>query len=268
MGDDPATSVTNPDARFHHVENAYVAGPALHPSVGSPNPMLTGTALARRLAERLAPVGASLPAADPGYQLLFDGSNLSKWRMTTIRNQPGKDDPGRFYIVGGALETAPGTDLGLLWYTEPAPADYILRLEWLRRRDDNNSGVFIRFPHPESAGYNNTAWVAINFGFEVQIDQLARDDGDSIHLTGAIYGVAAPNNPGALPVNAPGDWNHFEIAVQGQTYDVTLNGTHITHFVNPDNARGLPSSPGNPSFIGLQTHTGRVSFRNIQLKQL
>jgi choline dehydrogenase-like flavoprotein len=268
MGEDPARSVTNPDARFHYVENAYAVGPALHPSVGSPNPMLTGTALARRLADKVAPVPTSIPVADQGFQLLFDGSEVSKWRMSTIKNQPGRDDPGRFFIVDGALEAAPGTDLGLLWYTEPAPADYILRLAWLRRRDDNNSGVFVRFPHPDSKGYNNTAWVAINFGFEVQIDQLARDDGNPIHLTGAIYGFQAPNNPGALPVKPLGEWNEFEIKVQGQTYDVTLNGTPITHYVNPDPARGLPSAGGNPSFIGLQTHTGRVAFRNIQLKPL
>jgi hypothetical protein len=268
MGDDPANSVTNADGRFHHVENAYAVGPALHPSVGSPNPMLTGTALARRLAEKLAPVPTSVPEAASGFQLLFDGANASKWRMSTIKNQPGHDDPGRFYLVDGALEAAPGTDLGLLWYTEPMPADYVLRLEWLRRRDDNNSGVFVRFPDPESKGYNNTAWVAVNFGFEIQIDQLAPDDGNPIHLTGAIYGFQGPNNPDSLPVKPSGEWNEFEIKVQGQTYDVTLNGTHITHYVNPDAGRGLATAPGHPSFIGLQTHTGRVAFRNVQLKPL
>jgi choline dehydrogenase-like flavoprotein len=268
MGDDPATSVTNADGRFHHVENAYVAGPALHPSVGSPNPMLTGTALARRLADKLAPVPASAPVADPGFQLLFDGADVSKWRMSTIKNQPGRDDPGRFVVVNGALEAAPGTDLGLLWYTEPAPADYILKLEWLRWRDDGNSGVLIRFPHPGSKGYDNTAWVAFDFGFEVQIDQLARDDGAPVHLTGAIYGFAGPSDPAALPVKGPGEWNQFEIKVQGQTYDVMLNGVHITHFTNTDGNRGRPTAPGSPSFVGLQTHTGRIGFRNIQLKQL
>ena len=53
MGTSPATSVTTPYGRVHHVVNAYVAGPALLPSIGSPNPMLSGIALARRLAEHL-----------------------------------------------------------------------------------------------------------------------------------------------------------------------------------------------------------------------
>jgi hypothetical protein len=38
--------------------------------------------------------------------------------------------------------------------------------------------------------------------------------------------------------------------------------------VNTDAARGLPSTPAAPSFIGLQTHTGRVAFRNIQIRAL
>src|SRR6266542_2255110 len=59
MGDNPSDSVTDANCRFHSVTNTYVAGPALFPSAGSPNPMLTGIALARRLGDHL------LPAAPP-----------------------------------------------------------------------------------------------------------------------------------------------------------------------------------------------------------
>ncbi len=253
MGDDPATSVTDAAGRFHHVDNAYVAGPALHPSVGSPNPMLTGTALARRLADTIAQT--PLFVADPGFQALFDGADLGAWRMSTIRNQPGHDDPGRFIVVDAGVEAVTGTDLGMLWHSAPAPADFILKLEWRRWSDDDNSGVFIRFPNPDSKGYNNTAFVAADFGFEIQIDQLGRNDGAGVHKTAAVYGLAAAADPANLPVNPPGQWNQFEIRAQGQTYDVTLNGTHVTHYVNPDAARGLPTTPAAPSFIGLQTHT-------------
>lgn len=47
-------AVTDVFGRFHETPNAYVAGPALFPQAGSPNPMLTGVALARRTAEFLA----------------------------------------------------------------------------------------------------------------------------------------------------------------------------------------------------------------------
>ncbi|MCC6555617.1 MAG: DUF1080 domain-containing protein [Polyangiaceae bacterium] len=269
MGGDPLTSVTDTNGRFHSVSNAYVAGPALFPSVGSPNPMLTGVALAKRLADHLLQAPPVTP--DPGFTLLFDGARMDRWRMSTIKNQPGRSNPGTFLVVDGSLESVPGTDLGLLWHTDPTPPSFILKLQWLRWRDDDNSGVLIRFPHPDGKGYDNTAYVAIHFGFEVQIDQQATNP---IHRTGAIYDLAAPASPDALPVKPPGEWNDYEIHVQGQDYKVFLNGVQITTFrfavgsdpAHPD--RGLPSTPGDPRFIGLQTHTGRVAFRRIQIKRL
>ncbi|HET7238049.1 MAG TPA: GMC oxidoreductase, partial [Terrimicrobiaceae bacterium] len=110
MGINASASVTNGDCRFHHVANTYVAGPALFPTIGSPNPMLTGTALAQRLGDHLV---VSPPQADPGFALLFDGMSPSSWQMSTISNQPGRDNPGRFHVVDAGLESAPGTDLGL-----------------------------------------------------------------------------------------------------------------------------------------------------------
>jgi choline dehydrogenase-like flavoprotein len=53
MGDDPATSVTNPVGQFHHISNAYACDQSIFPTVGSVNPVLTGLTLASRLADRL-----------------------------------------------------------------------------------------------------------------------------------------------------------------------------------------------------------------------
>jgi choline dehydrogenase-like flavoprotein len=54
MGDDPATSVTDTNGRFHHVANAYCIDQALFPTVGSANPALTGLTLTRKIAEHIA----------------------------------------------------------------------------------------------------------------------------------------------------------------------------------------------------------------------
>jgi hypothetical protein len=130
-------------------------------------------ALARRLAESMI-VPPFTP--DPGFTMLFDGADTSQWRMSKITNQPGRDNPGTFLVVDGSLESLPGNDLGLFWNIDPTPPDFILKLEFLRWRDDDNSGVFLRFPDPNSKGYNNTAYVAIDFGFEVQIDEIGQGD--------------------------------------------------------------------------------------------
>jgi choline dehydrogenase-like flavoprotein len=269
FGDNVGQSVTDADAKFRGVTNLYAVGPAVFPTVGSPNPMLTGTALARRLADLLSQFAPTTP--DPGFTMLFDGTSLSGWRMSTIRNQPGHDDPGRFILVDGALEAVTGTDLGLLWHATPTPADFTLKLEWRSLRADDNSGVFVRFPDPASKSYDNTAFVGVDFGFEVQIDQLGQPDGAGIHLTGAIYRFQAPTS---VPVKPLGQWNTYEITAQGQHYTVTLNSVLVTDFTfvpgsdptHPE--RGLPSTNAVPRFVGLQTHTGRVAFRKVQIKAI
>jgi choline dehydrogenase-like flavoprotein len=268
MGDDPATSVTSPEGRLHFTDNVYAAGPCLFPSIGSPNPMLTGIALARRTGDLIV---NPPPVVAQGFQSLFDGRTFGDWRMSTIRNQPGRDNPGKFVIRRGALESRPGTDIGLLWLNRPTPARYVLRLEWLRSTASDNSGVFIAFPNPEAEGYDNTAWVAVNLGFEVQIDETAAPDGAPIHRTGAIYSFKGPTD-GPLVVFPVGEWNQYEITVDGANITVALNGTVINRFVfngDPQSPRrGQASTAQEPRFIGLQTHTGRVLFRNLQWRAL
>jgi hypothetical protein len=231
--------------------------------------MLTGTALARRLADKLAEFTPAAP--DPGFTMLFDGTSLDGWRMSTIRNQPGRDNPGRFILVDGDLEALTGTDLGLLWHTKKTPPDFVLKLEWRAWRADDNSGVLLRFPSPDSKNYDNTSFVAVDFGFEVQIDELGQPDGAGVHKSGAIYSFAGPSS---VPVKPLGEWNEYEITVQGQQYSVRLNGINVTNFTfvagsdaaHPD--RGLPTTNAVPRFVGLQTHTGRLAFRRIQIKAL
>jgi hypothetical protein len=144
------------------------------------------------------------------------------------------------------------------------PANYILRLQWLRWEDAGNSGVFVRCPNPNSKGYDNTAYVAVNFGFEVQIDELGAPDGLAKHKTGAIYDQDSQTltQKAARPA---GQWNDYEIRVDGQTYTVLLNGDQVTKFVNLDAGRGIAAN----SFVGLQSHFGsRVAFRHIRFQAL
>lgn len=199
------------------------------------------------------------------WTTLFDGTLTPAWRMSTITNQPGNADPGRFEVVDRTLYAVPGSDIGLLWHTTPAPANFELALEWRHTSDDDNSGVFVRFPDPDSKGYNNTAYVAVDFGFEIQIDNKGFPDGAAKHTTGAIYNVHDQAFT-RVPTRPIGDWNELSIRVQGQVYTVTLNGVQTTRFENHSQTRGT----ANPAFIGLQTHPApcHVSFRAIRIRAL
>jgi len=278
MGDDSARSVTDFDGRFHALRNAYAVGPALFPTIGSPNPMLTGIALVRRTADRI--IAASKPPQpqlETGYQWLFDGTEdtFKNWQQV---------GGGDLFLVDGTLVAEPWGDIGLLYYVPSGFGDFTLRLQFRLDRPDDNSGVFVRFQDPQLAVprrsdptvsdfYVNKAWVAVDTGFEVQIDETAAGTppGLDMHRTGAIYsipvGTAADEQDYQRgPVLQPGEWNDYEIHVAGQTYTVKLSGQRTTVFTNNDAYRGK-SGGSDPAhgFLGLQTHTGRVAFRNIRI---
>jgi hypothetical protein len=62
------------------------------------------------------------------------------------------------------------------------------------------------------------------------------------------------------------------VRAEGQSYSVFLNGEIVTHHVYPGDAtrpsRALSGGPGDPRFVGLQAHTGVVSFRDVRLARL
>jgi hypothetical protein len=152
-------------------------------------------------------------------------------------------------------------------------ANFILRLQWLRWTERTNSGVFLRFPDPEAHGYNNTAFVPDDFGFEVQIDEF----GDApIHRTGAIYRKDNRTDGETLTqkaARAVGLWNDYEIRVEKQIYTVKLNGDTVCVFDNTARYpnRGVASTPATPAYIGLQCYAdpnSRIAFRHIRIETL
>jgi hypothetical protein len=106
--------------------------------------------------------------------------------------------------------------------------------------------------------------VADHFGYEVQIDELGQPDGSDKFRTGAIYAVDS-QTLSLQPARPAGEWNDYEIRVEGARFTVKLNGAQVTEFVNADPSRGQPTTATAPSFIGLQIHFGsRMAFRNIE----
>jgi choline dehydrogenase-like flavoprotein len=288
MGDDPNQSVTDADCRFHKVTNAYVAGPALFPRIGSPNPMLTGIAFVRRLGDHLMP-DPPLTTTETGFTYLFDGSDaqFANWQMAG----------GGFFSRFGRSMIAhqDGRGIGLLFYTPQRFENFILRLDFLlphpRGSNNDNSGVFVRFrdprlpdPAPDPVDSpNNAAFVAVHTGYEVQIDEEARGDtrfnepdGSFFSRTGAVYKIKSPG-PGAGQQDykntqnlAAERWHRYEIEVKNQDYIVRLNGQESTRFQrSPGDKRGNPPSiDPNSGFIGVQTHTGNVAIANVRISIL
>jgi Domain of Unknown Function (DUF1080) len=178
------------------------------------------------------------------FAYLFDGQSIDGWRMA---------GPGKFVLQSDrSLQSQGG--MGLLWYTKKKYKDFVLEVDWKVSRTNDNSGIFIRFSNPD-----NGPMIAVNTGYEIQIDDMAMPDGNPLHKTGAIYNFAAPSNAQASkPV---GQWNTFEIEAAGQKYSVKLNGEKV-----------IPEFIGNrltEGYIGIQNHDedSHVSFKNIRIKE-
>jgi choline dehydrogenase-like flavoprotein len=252
MGADPNQSVTNLDGRFHHVSNAYVAGPAVFPTLGSANPSLTALSLARKTARAI--VKQSLPV-EAGFSALGTGG-LDGWRMAGF---------GGFIELGAnIIETVDG--IGLLWYTRQQFANFILRVDWRASFPDDNSGVFIRFPALGNTDPANDWKLAVDQGYEIQIDDTGKNPdvnpptfGDPLHITGSVYKLAPATTVASKPL---GQWNTYEITARANTITVVLNGQQVSQLSN-----GNRPPKG---FIGLQNHHfgSRVQFRNIRIKAL
>ncbi|MFE2581581.1 ThuA domain-containing protein [Streptomyces sp. NPDC059378] len=180
-----------------------------------------------------------------GYRPLFDGSSLDGWRQA---------GPGGFTRSDDGTLTSDG-GLGLLWYTPRSFGSYSLKLDWKAAGDDN-SGVFVGFPPSDDP------WSAVDNGYEIQID--ATDVPEK--TTGSVYGFrSADVKKRDRALNPPGEWNTYEIRVQGERLRVWLNGVKINDFTNTDPARSL-----RDGHIGIQNHGAGddVSFRDIRIKEL
>ncbi|MGW4203342.1 ThuA domain-containing protein [Streptomyces sp. NPDC004726] len=181
---------------------------------------------------------------DKGERTIFNGKTTNGWKQA---------GPGKFNVVDGELRSEGG--MGMLWYQAKELKSYSLKLDWKLDGDDN-SGIFIGFPASDDP------WSAVNKGYEIQIDATDAP----ARTTGSVYGFKSADLKARDRVlRPPGQWNQYEIKVQGERVQVFLNGAKINDFTNKDPNRSLKDG-----HIGLQNHgaADQVSFKNITLKEL
>jgi uncharacterized membrane protein len=226
------------------------------------------------------PVTEEVASEEFGFRYLFDNTSrgVDDWRFV---------GGGSFAVVDGALEAQPGDDWGVLYYAAETFGDFDLRLDFRLDQIDSDSGIFVRFrdplkPVPDPTdrevehAYDRPQWVAVDTGFEVQIDELARgsEEERDEHRTGAIYNIPIGAEPGQQHYERPlaltsQTWHQIEVVARGDAYQVNLDGTPTTAFTNTDPYRGQsPLAEASSGYIGLQSYLGHVAFRNVRIKTL
>jgi hypothetical protein len=245
----PGASITDSNGKFHNIDNAYVAGPALFTSLGSANPSLTALSLARKTAHTLIAATQAVPAAG------FVPMSLapSDWQMVKLPNSPAT-----MIHYGSVLETSGW--YGLYWYMKETFDNFTLSLQWRISRREENSGVYVRIPAPDVP---NALQAADALGHEIQIDQRGFDsvtgtEGNPLKVTGAIYDLQAPFASTQVQI---GVWNNLVIEANGPRIKVTLNGNLVNDYT---------SSREQSGYIALQAHDSlsRTQFRNLLIKKV
>ena len=191
------------------------------------------------------------PDADPNARQLFNGTDLTGWKMVGY---------GEFVVEDGLMMTTGG--MGLLYYELEKFGDCTIRVVFKTTGERGNSGVVIRLP--EEPG---DAWYGVHNGYEVQIDS----SGDDWHATGAIYSLAKVSS---RPQKPTGEWNTLEIELDGPITRSTLNGVPVMEFdpsqpVPPREKWFEPVRGPRPDtgYIGLQNHDpdSIVYFREVSV---
>ncbi len=178
-----------------------------------------------------------------GWICLFDGKTLNGWTITGTNKNGWKVNNGMIEWVEDKC--------GLL-RTRDRYENFILKLDW-KIDTGGNSGVMLR---ASRAGRTS------RIGMEVQIegDYGEPPTNDS---TGAIY-VQVPPLTAAQKPN--GEWNTYEITLNGPTLQVVLNGT-IVQALNLDSLPEMALRLKR-GFIALQDHHNHVCFRNVKIRKL
>ena len=180
---------------------------------------------------------------EPGWQSLFNGSDLDGW---TIHGTE------KWYVENDNLvcESGPDMEYGYL-ATNKKYKNFHLKLEF-RQESDGNSGVFFR---------SSLDGIIIS-GWQVEVAPQGNDTGGIYESYGRGWLKQIPEEK--EDILKEGDWNKLEIKVFEDHVTTWLNGIQMVDFSDETigNADGV---------IALQIHSGggiKVLWRNILIKEL
>ena len=205
------------------------------------------------------------------FRDLFDGKGLDGW----VVEGPAQDKAGRpMWSVEDGRIVCLGEGFGFLRYDRREFGDFTLRVEYrfappAAGNPPGNSGLGIRTGRfdPKRSRETRASYAA----FEVQ---LLDDAGSppSAHGTGSLYRYKGPT---ANPTRPAPEWNTIEVACDGPRITVRLNGQTILEADQSELAdvksrpAGVPAPKDKPrrGYVALQSHSGRVEFRKVQVRE-
>lgn len=200
-----------------------------------------------------------------GWITLFDGKTLSGWKNAQRDTLPGKS----WYADNGDLTFDPSRGHGSDIVTTRSFTNFELSVQF-KISEGGNSGI----------KYHLLPNTSLGCEFQVIDDSRHPDaklgvNGD--RKTGALYDLipADPNKP----YKPAGEWNTARIVVKGDHAEHWLNGKKIVEYDRSSDSfkqaiakskfnttQGFATAASSP--ILLQAHGDKVTYRNIQIREL
>lgn len=197
-----------------------------------------------------------------GWQLLFNGKDMSQWR-----NFKKADLSDKWQIEDGAMKLTAGGGGDIL--TKQQYEHFELLLDW-KIAEVGNSGIFVLANETGNMIYSNAP--------EIQILDNERHPDNKLanHLSGSLYDMIA--SPSSSHKKA-GEWNTVKIRLHNSELTIWQNGVQTAQVTidSPEWQKLLAASkfatwPGfakaKSGHIGLQDHGDQVWFKNIKIKEL
>lgn len=185
---------------------------------------------------------------------LFNGRDLSGWEHFLVDDGAKMED---VWSVGDGILVCKGEPRGHL-HTDRDYEDYRLVVEWRWPEEPGNSGVLMRITG-EPAMLPNSVEAQLQSGNagDMYGFQGFKIGGDPDRLSEISIGWRLGKIEGNE--NDPGEWNRYEITVQGDQITLVVNGKTVNQ------ATGCDVRPGR---IGLQSEGGVIHFRTVTLTPL
>lgn len=185
---------------------------------------------------------ASATAAEEGFVPLFNGKDLTGWKLRNPQGHNSWSVQPDGVLKNTVNKGEHGTDL----LTEKKYRNFTVRFEYLVP-DGSNSGFYLRGRH------------------EIQILGDAKTGQVSKGGNGALYGFKEPSRFASKE-----GWQTCEATIVDNKITVVLNGVKIHDAVECNRPTGgeLDNKVNEPGPILLQGDHGTVSFRNLRIKEL
>ncbi len=195
-------------------------------------------------------------AADDGFVDIFNGKDMNGWVVEGAKSSKKGDLNVPIWSVKDGMLTATGAKYGFLRY-DHVYKDFVAHVEY-RLSKKCNSGFGIRTV--KYTGKIETRPSRAAYEVQVLADAGKKPD---IHSSGSLYLHIAPKVNATLPA---GQWNTIDIECRGPKIHIVLNG-QVIQDVDQSTIDEIKDKPLS-GYFSLQSHSNKIEFRKVQIKEL